>query len=207
MSAHWPVNRPLSDLKESFATIATEINDLPATSPHGSYSEHDARSLGFATDPNVTVSQRRHTATPMYPAQQSAWPVVVAEVVLAGASESNAVRIRDSDCALVQNTAIIGTGYCSRVGGGASGFPDAATVRRSNRACRFPAHGFHEHSSFRDGEVGIYSTRLTGPSWPKATRSIDEWTFLSPVRLIQSTSLLGRGRESHDTLLLVHVYG
>jgi len=47
-----PANRPLTDLKESSTTIAADINDLPATSPHGSYSEHDARNLGFATDPN-----------------------------------------------------------------------------------------------------------------------------------------------------------
>ena len=32
--------RPLTDLKESSTTIATDINDLPITSPHGSYSEH-----------------------------------------------------------------------------------------------------------------------------------------------------------------------
>jgi hypothetical protein len=51
--------RPLTDLKESSTTIATDINDLPTTSPHGSYSEHDARNLGFATDPNAT----RGTAT------------------------------------------------------------------------------------------------------------------------------------------------
>src|SRR3989442_15755658 len=54
-----PTNRPLTDLKESSTTIATDINDLPATSPHGSYSEHDTRNLGFATDPNAT----RGTAT------------------------------------------------------------------------------------------------------------------------------------------------
>jgi hypothetical protein len=45
---------PLSDLRESSTTIATDINDLPATSPHGSYSEHDERNLGFGTDPNAT---------------------------------------------------------------------------------------------------------------------------------------------------------
>jgi len=39
--------------------MAIDINDLPATSPHGSYSEHDARNLGFATDPHAT----RGTAT------------------------------------------------------------------------------------------------------------------------------------------------
>ncbi len=30
-----------------------------------------------------------------------------------------------------------------------------ATVRRSNRACSFPAHGFHEDSYFRDAIEGI----------------------------------------------------
>src|SRR5215831_13926354 len=35
-----------------------------------------------------------------------------------------------------------------------------ATVRRSNRACRFPAHGFHEDSCFRDAIEGINPTRL-----------------------------------------------
>lgn len=30
-----------------------------------------------------------------------------------------------------------------------------ATVRRSNRACSFPAHGFHEDSLFRDAIEGI----------------------------------------------------
>jgi hypothetical protein len=33
--------------------------------------------------------------------------------------------------------------------------PMLATVRRSNRACRFPAHGFHEDSLFRDAIEGI----------------------------------------------------
>jgi hypothetical protein len=47
-------DRPLTDLKESSTTIATGINDLPTTSPHGSYTEHDSRNLGFATDPNAT---------------------------------------------------------------------------------------------------------------------------------------------------------
>jgi hypothetical protein len=30
------------------------VNDLPATSPHGSYSEYDARNAGFAADPDAT---------------------------------------------------------------------------------------------------------------------------------------------------------
>ncbi len=34
--------------------MTIEINDLPATSPHGSYFERDAKNLGFATDPNAT---------------------------------------------------------------------------------------------------------------------------------------------------------
>jgi len=47
-------DRPLLDLKGFSVTIATDINDLPTASPHGSYSEHDSRNLGFATDPNAT---------------------------------------------------------------------------------------------------------------------------------------------------------
>jgi hypothetical protein len=31
-----------------------QLNDLPETSPHGSYSEHDTRNLGLAIDPNGT---------------------------------------------------------------------------------------------------------------------------------------------------------
>ena len=33
--------------------------------------------------------------------------------------------------------------------------PMLATVRLSNRACGFPAHGFHEDSCFRDAIEGI----------------------------------------------------
>jgi hypothetical protein len=47
-------DRPLDGLKAFSTTIATDINDLPATSPHASYSEHDARNLGFASDQNTT---------------------------------------------------------------------------------------------------------------------------------------------------------
>jgi hypothetical protein len=38
-----------------------------------------------------------------------------------------------------------------------------ATVRRSNRACRFPAHGFHEDSLLRGDREGIKSIKLTSP--------------------------------------------
>jgi hypothetical protein len=63
------------------------------------------------------------------------------------------------------------------------GSPMLATVRRSNRACRFPAHGFHEDANFREAKKGINRTcrLMKGP-------------FLAPVGLIQSTSLLGRER-------------
>ena len=57
-----------------------------------------------------------------------------------------------------------------------------ASVRRPNRTCSFPASDFHEDALLRDVMEGIRPTRL----------SIREWTFLSPVGLIQSTSLLGR---------------
>ena len=50
---------PLTDLKESSTTIASDINDLSVASPHGGYSEPHARDLGFATDPNAI----RGTAT------------------------------------------------------------------------------------------------------------------------------------------------
>ena len=42
-----------------------------------------------------------------------------------------------------------------RVGGGASGFPDAGTVRRSNCTGGFPACSFHEDSCFRGAIDGI----------------------------------------------------
>ena len=38
-----------------------------------------------------------------------------------------------------------------------------ASVRRPNRACGFPAHGFHEDSDVRDVSEGINPTRLTSP--------------------------------------------
>ena len=38
-----------------------------------------------------------------------------------------------------------------------------ATVRRPNRACRFPAHGFHEDAVLRNAKEGIKSIRLTSP--------------------------------------------
>jgi hypothetical protein len=41
--------------------------------------------------------------------------------------------------------------------------PALATVRLSNRACRFPAHGFHEDSLFRGDKEGIKSIKLTSP--------------------------------------------
>ncbi len=55
----WSPDRPLYGLRESSTIIAKHLNDLPTTSPHGSYSEHDARNLGFTIDPNAT----RGTAT------------------------------------------------------------------------------------------------------------------------------------------------
>src|SRR5262245_53088039 len=45
---------PLGGMKKCSTTIALDINDLPTTSPHGSYSEHDARNLGFASDLDAT---------------------------------------------------------------------------------------------------------------------------------------------------------
>jgi hypothetical protein len=47
------------------------------------------------------------------------------------------------------------------------GSPMLATVRRSNRACRFPAHGFHEDTNFREAKEGINRTcrLMNGFSW------------------------------------------
>jgi hypothetical protein len=42
-------DRPLCDLNGFSTTIASNVNDLPATSPHGRYSEHDSRNLGLAS--------------------------------------------------------------------------------------------------------------------------------------------------------------
>ena len=52
-------DRPLYDLKALSTTIVIDINDLPVTSPHGSYSETIARNLGFGRDQNAI----RGTAT------------------------------------------------------------------------------------------------------------------------------------------------
>jgi len=50
-----------------------------------------------------------------------------------------------------------------------------ATVRRSNRACRFPAHGFHEDSSCRDAQEGVDGDRVMRPGLTvTATRFINE---------------------------------
>src|SRR5215831_10866318 len=56
-------------------------------------------------------------------------------------------------------SACIGSGRRWRIGYR----PTLATVRRSNRVCRFPAHGFHEDSNDRDAREGINPTRLTSP--------------------------------------------
>jgi hypothetical protein len=59
-----------------------------------------------------------------------------------------------------------------------------ATVRRSNRACRFPAHGFHEDSSFRDAQEGIDGDRVIRPVLTvRTTRFINEWTFWGTRRV------------------------
>jgi len=53
-----PTNRPLDDLKEFSTIMATGINDLPATSPHGSDFGDHAQIVGLASSPNA----RRGTA-------------------------------------------------------------------------------------------------------------------------------------------------
>ena len=53
--------------------------------------------------------------------------------------------------------------------------PALATVRLSNRACRFPAHGFHEDTSFRDAQEGVDGDRVMRPGLTvTATRFINE---------------------------------
>ena len=55
-------DRPSDDLKEFSATIATDFNDLPRNSPHGSDLGENAQFLGLTTDPNA----RRGTAMAHY---------------------------------------------------------------------------------------------------------------------------------------------
>ena len=52
MSADWPVNRPLCGLKAVSSTIATDINDLPATQPARKVLKHYADNLRVLTDPD-----------------------------------------------------------------------------------------------------------------------------------------------------------
>jgi hypothetical protein len=47
-------DRPLDDLKESPVTMATDINDLPAISPHGSDFRGHPQILGLAPDQKPT---------------------------------------------------------------------------------------------------------------------------------------------------------
>ena|SRR5215510_2342826 len=57
----WRANRPLGALKEFFTTMATDINDLSATSPHGSDSDTIRKFLDLHLIPAPLVAQRRHT--------------------------------------------------------------------------------------------------------------------------------------------------
>ena len=61
------------------------------------------------------------------------------------------------------------------------GFPDVgseeahpkvlASVRRSNRACSFPAHGFHDNAADGCGvKEGISAIKLTSPHSPRSRR-------------------------------------
>src|ERR1700674_1884880 len=77
---------------------------------------------------------------------------------------------------------LLGTLSICRVGGGALARwpPSASHTARAD----FPHAAFTKTQVFRDAKEGMNPTR-----WP-----INEWTFLAPVRLIQSTSLLGHGR-------------
>jgi hypothetical protein len=64
-----------------------------------------------------------------------------------------------------------------------------ATVRRSNRACGFPAHGFHEGSLFREAVE-----ERNGPSLPPLGRSVQQFprakrTGISLKELIHLSTL------------------
>ena len=68
-----------------------------------------------------------------------------------------------------------------------------ATVRRSNRACRSPAHGFHEDAFEVPKEEAIQPGQPAGPAVVQPDRSMNGPSW-EPVRWIQSTSLLERER-------------
>ena len=68
-----------------------------------------------------------------------------------------------------------------------------ATVRRSNRACRSPAHGFHEDAFEVPKEEAIQPGQPAGPAVVQPDRSMNGPSW-EPVRLIPSTSLLERER-------------
>ena len=65
-----------------------------------------------------------------------------------------------------------------------------ATVRRSNRACRSPAHGFHEDANFRGAkEESIQPGQPAGLAVVQSDLSMNGPSW-EPVRWFQSTSLL-----------------
>jgi len=48
-------DRRFTGLKVFSTTIATDINDLPTTSPHGSDLGHDAENIGLTPDAKATL--------------------------------------------------------------------------------------------------------------------------------------------------------
>ena len=79
-----------------------------------------------------------------------------------------------------------------------------ASVRRSNCTYGFPVCSFHEDCFLAGAIEGMSPTKLTSPYSPRLyTLSINEWTFLAPVGLIQSASLLGRGCTGFSLMELI----
>jgi hypothetical protein len=59
-------DQPLYGLKGFSTTIATDINDLPTTSPHGSDFKETSTNLELATDPNETRGTARAHRDPCF---------------------------------------------------------------------------------------------------------------------------------------------
>jgi hypothetical protein len=64
-------DRPLDDLKTFSVTISKYINDLPTTSPHGSYSDARQRICGLSWIRKNNVAQQRHTTKAMHSRQRT----------------------------------------------------------------------------------------------------------------------------------------
>jgi hypothetical protein len=71
-------NRPLTDLKESSTTIVTDINDLPATSPHAPSTMQEIYDLQLIRTRHV--AQQRHTVTHVVISHATDWTIAAASV-------------------------------------------------------------------------------------------------------------------------------